>query len=212
MPNEIKKFITNTLPAEIPIQQKADKIYNIEKAANINVTHVYTSNPSIDLGLATLDDRLNTNYYHLIVLGNDFDSIIVTIPKDRALSSHYTDEIIRNKFVELTQENISELLKYPVLITTECSDYYAKADNEQIAYVGKIEKIRTEPQGIKLKLKLELSKPILLQKICSLGFELNLLNMDIAITELNHSHWALKPVNLIQELSDAGIDIKGSIF
>lgn len=36
--------------------------------------------------------------------------------------------------------------------------------------------------------------------------------MDIAITELNYSHWAIKPVNLIEELTEAKIDFKDSIF
>lgn len=208
--NELEKFLPSEIQEMPAFQQSAEKIYNIDKVENINVYHAAPA--IIDQGFPSPEGVLDTSYYHLIVHGDFLETAIIMIKKERALSSPYTDDSIRSRYAQLTPDITNELLRYPVLIMPECNDYYAKASSEQFAYVGKIEKIRIENVGVKIKLIIDREKPIPLKQITTLGFELNLLGMDVAITELNHSHWALKPVNLTKELTEANIDVRGNII
>ena len=50
-----------------------------------------------------------------------------------------------------------------------------------------------------------------MKSISSIGFELGMKNMNKAISEMNHTHWAIKHINLIEELKDANITLFGLI-
>jgi hypothetical protein len=91
----------------------------------------------------------------------------------------------------------------------EADGYYAKPSDEQQAYLGIVEDIRVQDNGIKIRWRM--IWPIPMQQISRIGFELGMLNMTKAISELNHTHWAIKRINLFEELKDAGISLFGFV-
>jgi hypothetical protein len=48
-----------------------------------------------------------------------------------------------------------------------------------------------------------------MQQISNIGFELGMQNMTKGISEMNHTHWAIKHINLKEELDDAHISLFG---
>ena len=116
---------------------------------------------------------------------------------------------VRNKYGRLTAENIEELKTFPALFMQEADGYYAKPSDEQQAYLGIVEDIRVQDNGIKIRWRI--IWPIPMQQISRIGFELGMLNMTKAISELNHTHWAIKRINLFEELKDAGIPLFGFV-
>jgi len=48
-----------------------------------------------------------------------------------------------------------------------------------------------------------------MQQISNIGFELGMLDMTRGISEMNHTHWAIKHINLKEELADAKISLFG---
>lgn len=212
MGNELEKIITNPLPDTGKISQHAEKLYNIDKVENINVVINSQTVPTLDKGIATPTDGLICDYYNLVVGSSVVDSVFVKVDKKRAIEAFYTEDELRDKYASLSVDAIKEIQRFPILVVPEATEYYGKASDNQYGYVGIIEKIRKDSCEIVLKCKFEDRKPIPLKKISEVAFDLGIQSMDMAITELNRSHWAIKPVNLIEELTEAKIDFKDSIF
>lgn len=211
MGNELEKIIANPLPDTGKISQHANKLYNINHVEHITITP-YPTVPTLDKGIATPTDGLMYDYYNLVVGSSVIDSVFVKVDKKRAIEAFYTEDELRDKYAYLSVDAIKEIQRFPILVVPEAKDYYGKASDDQYGYVGIIEKIRKDSCEIVLKCKFEDKKPIPLKKISEVAFDLGIQSMDVAITELNHSHWSIKPVNLIEELTEAKIDFKDSIF
>lgn len=211
MGNELEKVIANQLLEAGKVSQHANKLYNINNVEHMTVVP-YPTVPTLDKGIATPTDGLICDYYNLVVGSSVVDSVFVKVYKKRAIDDLYTEDELRDKYASLSIEAIKEIQRFPILVVPEATDYYGKASDDQYGYVGIIEKIRKDSCDIVLKCKFEDKKPIPLKKISEVAFDLGIQSMDIAITELNYSHWAIKPVNLIEELTEAKIDFKDSIF
>lgn len=211
MGNELEKIIANPLPDTGKISQHANKLYNINHVEHITITP-YPTVLTLDKGIATPTDGLMYDYYNLVVGSSVIDSVFVKVDKKRAIEAFYTEDELRDKYAYLSVDAIKEIQRFPILVVPEATEYYGKASDDQYGYVGIIEKIRKDSCDIVLKCKFEDKKPIPLKKISEIAFNLGIQSMDIAITELNYSHWAIKPVNLIEELTEAKIDFKDSIF
>ena len=211
MGNKLEKIITNKLAATREINQQAEKLYNIN---NVEHMTVVASPPvhTLDKGIAMPTDGLICDYYNLVVGSSIIDSVFVKVDKKRAINGFYTEDELRDKYASLSLDAIKEIQRFPILVVPEATGYYGKASDDQYGYVGIIEKIRKDSCDIVLKCKFEEKKTIPLKKISEIALDLGIQNMDLAITELNHTHWAIKPVNLIEELTEAKIDFKDSIF
>ncbi|RIY29920.1 hypothetical protein CJI49_01135 [Bifidobacteriaceae bacterium NR016] len=211
MGNELEEIITNQLPDTGKISQHANKLYNINNVAHMTVVASPTV-PTLDKGIATPAYGLICDYYNLVVGSSVVDSVFVKVYRKRAIKDFYTEVELRDKYASLSVDAIKEIQRFPILVVPEATEYYGKASDDQYGYVGIIEKIRKDSCDIVLKCKFEDKKPIPLKKISEIAFNLGIQSMDIAITELNYSHSAIKPVNLIEELTEAKIDFKDSIF
>ncbi|WP_288863358.1 hypothetical protein [uncultured Megasphaera sp.] len=211
MGNELEKTITNQLPATREINQQAEKLYNINNVEHMTVV-ASPPVPTLDKGIVTPTDGLICDYYNLVVDSSVVDSVFVKVDKKRAIKGIYTEDELRDKYASLSLDAIKEIQRFPILVVPEATEYYGRASDDQYGYVGIIEKIRKDSCDIVLKCKFEDKKPIPLKKISEFAFELGIQNMDRAVTELNHTHWAIKPVNLIEELTEAKIDFKDDIF
>ena len=114
---------------------------------------------------------------------------------------------MRTELGELTDEAVEKIKTYPALFMQEAEGYYAKASDKQQAFFGFVDGVRLQDNGIKIRC--QLLWPIPMQQISNIGFELGMKDMTKAITEMNHTHWAIKRINLIEELKDAGISLFG---
>ena len=97
-----------------------------------------------------------------------------------------------------------EILKtYPALIMNE-NESYGRASEEQFAYLAVVTNIRNGVRG--LRIEYAPFSQIPQQRINELLEELDLLGSK-TFNELNRTHWAVKNVNLIHELTNAKIGV-----
>lgn len=186
--------------------QTGDKNTQIAYANNVNTiinVIVTVQRPTGDV----INTRfaLCTEYYNLFVIaGETFADGHFTVPKDRALtSSEGIVAEITAQFAALTPEAISAIKTFPSLFTSE-NHQYGYTDADHLAFLGVVTDIRIQENGIK----------IYFQKFCSIPQQrINEIMFNLAIkgkpsyNELNRTHWAIKRVNLIEELRSAGISL-----
>ncbi|KXU13509.1 hypothetical protein SORDD17_01701 [Streptococcus oralis] len=180
MTNLLKR--QNNLPLEFsqPLQQNADRIYNIEQANNVN--HIVNVTPTRKL--------LSANeYYNLfIIYGEQYEGDSFTIKNGRIFE--YTNTAIEQKFSQFTLEDIDEIMSLPALFLPE----YSKANQEiKTGFFGKLIDIDKKAGYIKFDF----------HKKCEIDLNLIALHqseLKIEDWELSRTHWAIKRANLMNIL------------
>ena len=146
---------------------------------------------------------LNLDCYNLFVIGEeDFQGGNFIIPKDRALTESMSAEAIK-QFSALSANAIAQIRTFPSLFTSE-NHQYGRTDDTHTAFFGLVTDVKIQDNGIKVYFhKLSVVPQ---QKLNELAFELAL-GKASSFNELNRTHWAIKRVNLIEELRKAGISV-----
>lgn len=146
---------------------------------------------------------LNLDCYNLFVIGEeDFQSGNFIIPKDRALTESMSAEAIK-QFSALSPDAIAQIKTFPSLFASE-NHQYGRTDDDHTAYFGLVIGVKIQDNGIKVYFYKLSAIPQ--QKLNELALELAL-GKASSFNELNRTHWAIKRVNLIEELRKAGISV-----
>ncbi len=143
--------------------------------------------------IAAQEIRVTEERYNLIISGNDeaWDTDSSFLDVGRFLE--YTEKDIEAEFSKLNREIINEIIKYPCIFAYEDG---CKKDG----YVGYITDMIVR-QGM-IKITIKKVEIITAQNLQNLKFEL-----DIHDWELSRTHWAIKKVNLYNELQSMGINL-----
>lgn len=182
-----------------------DRADTINQAITINFSSVQRLSPD---AVITTDRIVNTDYFNLFVVGREpFEQDHFLVPADRVLSAYWTNEELRKEYGPLTQEIIERIKTFPALFMAEAEKYYAKAGEGQQVFFGFIDSLRVQDNGVKIRWQPIWSIPM--ARISAIGFALGMKNMSRAISEINHTHWAIKRINLIEELKEAGLSLFG---
>lgn len=153
--------------------------------------------------VAGTQQSFNNDYYNLFVIGGEhFDSDHFLVPKNRALTESTMQEV-KDSLASLSPEAMAKIKTYPALFASE-NLYYGRIDEEQYAYYGYVTDIKIQDNGIKVYFT-SLNK-IPQQRINQLAMELGL-SQASSLNELNRTHWAIKKINLVEALRDAGISV-----
>ena len=185
MTNLLKR--QDNLPSEFhqqPLQQNADRIYNIEQANNVN--HIVNVTP-VRVSLSS------DEYYNLfIIYGEKYEENSFSLNNDRIFG--YTNTAIRQRFDQFRLEDIDEIMNLPALFLPEYSD--ANQDIK-IGFFGKLEDIDKRARDIQF----------VFRKECEIDLnqvELHQSELKIEDWELSRTHWAIKRANLKNILEDFG--------
>jgi hypothetical protein len=183
--NSLKR--QGNLPSEFPqqpLQQNAERIYNIEQANNVNNIVNYVPARKI----------LSPNeYYNLfIIYGEQYEGDSFTIENGRIFE--YTNTAIKQKFSQFTLEDIDEIMSLPTLFLPEYSEV-----NQEIktGFLGQLVDIDKRAGYIKFDF----------QKECEIDLnliELHQSELKIEDWELSRTHWAIKRANLKNILKGFG--------
>jgi len=169
---------------------------------NINVQAAPTL-PPIN-GTFYVPLKVNREYYNLFVLcGEEFDKPYIKIRKDRCLCECMTNET-KAKFDALTPEMIEEIKTLPSLFLAE-NRPYGRADDDQRVIYGFVSDIKIYDNDVKIYF-CGYKSDIVQQRLNELLDELGLYGNQ-HFNELNRTHWAIKRVDLIQELYEAGLPV-----
>ena len=146
---------------------------------------------------------LNTDYYNLFVIGTEtFSDGHFIVRKDRALTESMTPEN-KAQFSALTDEAIARIRTFPSIFASE-NHYYGKTDDDHQAIFGIVKEVRIQDNGIKIHF--QSLWPIQQQRLNEIIFQLAI-SGTTSFNELDRTHWAIKRVNLIEELRAVGISV-----
>lgn len=216
MSNEIKPIqpsdiaLSGQSPVPVSFTQTGNngtQIGHAETVNNVIQVSLDTSTLKPDGTIQRTSTQLSSEYYSLFVLGTaePFEGVdgSFIVRADRVLELGYTDKEIRDAFIYMTETDRETIKTYPALFMSENHDY-GRTDEGQMAYWGRVTAI--SPHGKDTKIRYRFIKEIPQQKLNGLLEELCLLGAN-CFNELNRTHWAIKRVNLFEELTDAHIDL-----
>lgn len=181
MTNSLKR--QGNLPSEFPqqpLQQNAERIYNIEQANNVNNIVNYVPARKI----------LSPNeYYNLFIIYDEqYERDSFTIENGRIFE--YTNTAIKQKFSQFTLEDIDEIMSLPTLFLPE----YSEANQEiKTGFLGQLVDIDKRAGYIKFDFHKEHEIDLNL-------VELHQSDLKIEDWELSRTHWAIKRANLEDNL------------
>lgn len=190
------------------IPQTAKTIYNVDKIKNFN----HTSQIFVMGGLPGMPNATPTqitysrDYYNLIVYGDEpmLTDCHITLDKDRCLVElqHITEEL-RDRFSPLTPEIIEELKGFLCILACE-NRHYGWTDEDHFASIALLTDVKNRSNGIELYFHPIFAVPQ--AKLSEKVFELGLSGRYKRYNELNHSHWTVKKIDLMEVLDDAGLN------
>lgn len=210
MSNEIS-VKQNASPVVPTTQQTGTNNFNVnnESGGIVNFISTYNYPPNthgVSAEQLMAIQSFSNEYYQLIVTceENVFADNIVTVPTSRALTKYNVPLEIFERCSTLTDSGIEELRRFPAIICRENTGLNGATDPNQWAMYAYIKKIRVA--GKNVKIAFQPIAPVQQQKLCdkrnSVYFDLN---MDCAITDLNHSAWSVHKVNIFVAFDEAGV-------
>jgi len=120
------------------------------------------------------------------------------------LTQNHAPSEIYDRCSSLSETGIDELKTFPALICNQNTDYHGLTDDKQHAIYSYIKRIKKEGRNIKISFCPIAVFPQhkLCKKSTSVYFDLN---MECAITDLNHSAWSVHKVNLFEAFAIANL-------
>jgi hypothetical protein len=146
---------------------------------------------------------MNTDYYNLFVITDEsFSERHFVVPKDRALTESMAEES-KALFSALGDEAIAKIKTFPSLFASE-NHQYGRTDDDHNAIFGLVLNVRVQDNGIKIHFHPLCAVPQ--QRLNEIAFKIAIQGAS-SFNELNRTHWAIKRLNLIEELKAAGISV-----
>lgn len=198
-----------SFPVKADIMQTGDTNLHVtnQQGGVVNVNYNFTDKSgSGEAAKAMAIQSFSKQYYQLIVTCEDdvFVNDVVTVITSRALCQNLVPPEIYERCSSLTDEGIEELKRIPAIICRENTEMNGVTDPNQMAVYGYI--TRVEKSGKNIKIAFKVIAPFFQIKLCdkrnALYFDLD---MDCAITDLNHSAWSVHKVNLFEAFEEADI-------
>ena len=152
--------------------------------------------------------KFSKQYYQLIVTCDSdiFNTNIITVPTNRALCQYLVPNEIFDRCSSLSDEGINELMTFPAIICCENTGYSGETDSSQLAmycYIRKITLYRSEVKIVFQPISV-FPQAILCDKKNAIFFGLE---MDCALTDLNHSAWSVHKTNIFEACKEAGLNM-----
>ena len=204
----MSKDLIQRTPSELAAPQQAEKIYNVDNIQNFHHTSQFFMMGGLPgmPGAAPTPITYSRDYYNLIVYGQEpmHQDCHITFEKERCLveRQHITKELM-DRFVPLTPEIIEEPKGFLCILASE-NKYYGWTDDDHYAAVAQLTDIKNRSNGIELYLHPLFAVPQ--ARISELVFQLGICGRYKRYNELNHSHWTVKEIDLMEVLDDAGLN------
>ena len=153
-------------------------------------------------GMPVIGQGVTFNYdcFNFFVLGGEqYEGAYFIVPKDRALTESTSQEM-KDLCASLSPEAIAIIKTFPAVFCSE-NRYYSKTDPDHMAFYGYVTDIKVQDNGIKVYFTKLNQLPQ--QVLIDLSYELSIAGAK-SYTELSRTHWAIKRINLVEVLENAG--------
>lgn len=142
----------------------------------------------------------NYDCFNFFVLeGEQYEGAYFIVPKDRALTESTSQEM-KDLCASLSPEAIAIIKTFPAVFCSE-NRHYSKTDPDHMAFYGYVTDIKVQDNGIKVYFTKLNQLPQ--QVLIDLSYELSIAGAK-SYTELSRTHWAIKRINLVEVLENAG--------
>ena len=200
----------NNLPSAPGTQQTGKNNVYVDNQSggtvnfNYNINYSQMADSSAEMMIAI--QSFSQEYYQLIVTCEEdvFSTGVVSVIANRALTKYNVPPEIFERCSTLTEEGIAELKRFPAIICQENTEMKGTTSPNQYCMYCYIQKVMVVGKNIKIAFKP--IAPIQQIKLCDKRNAMFFgLNMDCAITDLNHSAWSVRRVNVFEAFKEAGI-------
>lgn len=212
MGNELQVASSGALqkaqPTVVELTQTGDnntQIAHVDKYDASNITNVFMMSGQ-QAGQAAKQSALNNEYYNLIVIGGElftaFSTGHIMVDKRRALTEDVSPDI-KDAVNTLHPDAINFIKTLPTIFADE-NTVYGKSDDTQMAYFGMVTDVRVQDNGIKVCYQIlnAISQKRLNEIIDKLA-----IRGHTGFNEFDRTHWAIKRIDLVTELREAGITV-----
>ena len=168
----------------------------------VQVGHADTFSPTVNLIITGSNGQqrpANTDYFNLFVGFDPFCSDHLLVPKDRVLTEYMTPEL-KSRFAPLDDTAIAEIKRFPTIIVDE---YCKTTPSEKNAAFAFVTDVRKQQNGVMVYFRQ--LYPIPAKVLLDNEYVLDTVNGF----ESYRTHWAIKNINLLQVLQDAGVPMWG---
>lgn len=168
----------------------------------VQVGHADTFSPTVNLIITVSNGQqrpADTDYYNLLIGFDPFASDHLFVPKDRVLTEYMTPEL-KSHFAPLDDNAIAEIKRFPTIIVEEYCKTTPSDKNAAFAFVTDV---RKQQNGVMVYFRQ--LYPIPVKVLLENEYSLDTANGF----ESYRTHWAIKNINLLQVLQDAGISMWG---
>lgn len=197
-------------PATATLQQTGTNNVAVanQPGATVNFTYNINYSPMADSSAEQMIaiQSFSKEYYQLIVTCDEevFNTGVVSVVSGRALTKGNVPPEIYERCSTLTEEGIAELKRFPAIICQENTEMKGTTSPTQYCMLCYIQKVMVIGKNIKIAFKP--IAPIQQIKLCDKRNAMFFgLNMDCAITDLNHSAWSVRKINVFEAFKEAGI-------
>ena len=200
----------NNLPSAPGTQQTGKNNVYVDNQSggtvnfNYNINYPQMADSSAEMMIAI--QSFSEEYYQLRVTCEEavFSTGVVSVIANRALTKYNVPPEIFERCSTLTEEGIAELKRFPAIICQENTEMKGTTSPNQYCMYCYIQKVMVVGKNIKIAFKP--IAPIQQIKLCDKRNAMFFgLNMDCAITDLNHSAWSVRRVNVFEAFKEAGI-------
>ena len=180
---------------------------------NFNYNYYYPNSEAFASDLNQTLSTLSREYYQLIVSNSEemYITGVVSASLDRSLTQSFTPPEITERCAGFSEEGINELLHIPALICRENTAYKGETDPNQYCMLCLLQKIQVLRKEVNIAFKplFPIQQLILCDRRNSIFFGLD---MSRSITDLNHSAWSVRKINIFEALEEAGIHFPLAAF
>ncbi len=201
--------ILQTISPDVLPSNSAPVTINLPGDGNTLIAHADTVNtrnifiPVVQTNGVKLPTRrtINEDYYNLFVIGGEmFNGDHFIVPKGCALTKSIMPEL-KKRYAKLDKDAIAEIKTFPAIFANT-NHNYRRADENQVAYIGFVNDVSIQDNGIKVCFH-----PLFSVSQCRLNELASTLSIKSAsaVNEFDNTHWTIKQLNLIEKLHNNGI-------
>lgn len=149
--------------------------------------------------------KISTDYYNLFVVGNEnFTENSFLIGKECALTiDEGVSPEISARFAPLSDEAKAAIKAFPSIFAS-LNHQYGCTDEAHNAIFGRVTDVEVMENGIKVHIHKACLIPQ--QRLNEMASNLGILTA-CGTNEFNRTHWTIKPIDLIDELRQAGFNL-----
>ena len=151
--------------------------------------------------------KVNLDYYNLFVVRNEtFSGRHFVLPKHQVLNQYMMQEV-KDQFSNLSEEAVAQIKTLPSIFSCE-NHMFMDLRKDRSVFLGFVTGLSVQDNGLRISFRRLSSIPQ--ERFKGLQYELGIYTYKDFYkddSEMRHTHWSIKKIDLLDVLEVAGIDV-----